>query len=103
MGQVINVKKIKNHIAIKKIADHNLRQQFSDNVDPSRSKQNLFLIGSPDMNVVQEVQNKLEGIKYRKDANKDNGLSANKQLCFSFPYCVENEKQCGWYQDYREH
>lgn len=70
MGQVINVKKIKNHIAIKKIADHNLRQQFSENVDPSRSKQNLFLIGSPDMNVVQEVQNKLEGIKYRKDANR---------------------------------
>ena len=33
MGQVINVKKVKNEIAIKKIGDHNLRQQISDNVD----------------------------------------------------------------------
>lgn len=70
MGQVINVKKVKNNIAIKKISDHNLRQQSSENVDPSKSDQNLYLIGSADLNVVQEVKSKLEGIKYRKDANK---------------------------------
>ena len=70
MGQVINVKKVKNEIAIKKIGDHNLRPQISDNVDAEKSDQNLYLIGSADMNVVKEVQTKLEGIKYRKDANK---------------------------------
>ena len=70
MGQVINVKKVKNEIAIKKIGDHNLRQQISDNVDAEKSDQNFYLIGSANMNVVQEVQSKLEGIKYRKDANK---------------------------------
>jgi hypothetical protein len=70
MGQVINVKKVKNNIAIKKISDHNLRQQSSENVDPSKSDQNLYLVGSADLNVVQEVKTKLEGIKYRKDANK---------------------------------
>lgn len=70
MGQVINVKKVKNEIAIKKIGDHNLRQQFSENVDQDRTSQNLYLIGSADMNVNQEVRNKLEGVKYRKDANR---------------------------------
>ena len=66
MGQVINVKKVKNEIAIKKIGDHNLRQQFSENVDQDRTNQNLYLIGSADMNVNQEVRNKLEGLNIEK-------------------------------------
>lgn len=70
MGQVINIMKLKNSTAIKKVGDHNLRQQFSENVDPEKSKQNLYLIGSADQDVLEEVKLKLEGIKYRKDANK---------------------------------
>lgn len=70
MGQVINVKKVKNEIAIKKISDHNLRQQYSNNVNQKNSPLNVYLIGSANLNVVQEVKTKLEGIKYRKDANK---------------------------------
>ena len=34
MGQVVNVEKYKNSTAISKVADHNLRQQHSNNVDP---------------------------------------------------------------------
>ena len=70
MGQVVNVEKYKNSTAISKVADHNLRQQHSSNVDPSKSKNNLYLVGSADLDVLAEVSKRLEGIKYRKDANK---------------------------------
>ncbi len=70
MGQVVNVKKIKNSTAISKIADHNLRQKISANVDSNRTDQNLYLIGSPSLDVLTEIETRLNGIKYRKDANK---------------------------------
>lgn len=70
MGQVVNVEKYKNSTAISKVADHNLRQQHSNNVDPDRSKDNVYLVGSADLDVLELVKTKLEGIKYRKDANK---------------------------------
>jgi hypothetical protein len=70
MAQVIDIKKYKNSTSISKVGDHNLRQQFSDNVDQEKSKQNIYLVGSADMNALDVVKSKLEGIKYRKDANK---------------------------------
>lgn len=70
MAQVIDIKKYKNSTAISKVGDHNLRQQFSDNVDQEKTKQNLYLIGSADLNALDDVKSKLDGIKYRKDANK---------------------------------
>jgi hypothetical protein len=70
MAQVIDIKKYKNSTSISKVGDHNLRQQFSENVDQDRSKQNLYLTGSSDQNALEVVKQKLEGIKHRKDANK---------------------------------
>lgn len=70
MGQVVSIKKLKNSTAISKIADHNLRQQISANVDPTRTSQNLYLVGSQDLDVLSAVEARLDGIKYRKDANK---------------------------------
>jgi len=70
MAQVIDIKKYKNSTAISKVGDHNLRQQFSDNVDQEKTKQNLYLIGSAELNALDDVKSKLDGIKYRKDANK---------------------------------
>ena len=70
MAQVLDIKKYKNSTAISKVGDHNLRQQFSDNVDKEKTKQNLYLIGSADLNALDDVKSKLDGIKYRKDANK---------------------------------
>lgn len=70
MAQVVDVEKYKNSTAISKVGEHNLRQQFSDNVDQDRSKENLYLVGSADLDVLEVVKSKLDGIKYRKDANK---------------------------------
>lgn len=70
MAQVIDIKKYKNSTAISKVGNHNLRQQFSDNIDQLKTNENLYLIGSADLDALDEVKKKLEGIKFRKDANK---------------------------------
>lgn len=81
MGQVINVQKQKNHGQISAVAKHNLRMYNPTNADPKREKDNVFLIGSKKTNVLQEIEDKLDGIKFRKDANKVVNLvfSASKE------------------------
>lgn len=71
MAQVINVLKCKNFGAIAQIAKHNLRLgNIKDNVDTSKTKDNVFYVGSSKMDVLKAVDDRLEGLKYRKDANK---------------------------------
>lgn len=71
MKAVIDIKKHKNNQEIKDIADHNLRNTESRNVDKSRSKNNKLLIGSPDLDPIAEMEKRLEKCsKYRKDAIK---------------------------------
>lgn len=71
MKQVINIQKMKNHQEINQVANHNLRQVASRNVDPQRSPSNNYLIGSPTTDTLQELDKKLLTVpKYRKDAVK---------------------------------
>lgn len=71
MAQVINVLKCKNMGAIAQMAKHNLRLgNIKDNVDVSKTKDNVYFVGSSNMDVLKAVDDRLEGLKYRKDANK---------------------------------
>lgn len=71
MKQVIDIKKIKDNQEILKVANHNLRQVDSRNVDKKRTPKNQYLIGSPSTDVLQEVEDRLSKCpKYRKDAVK---------------------------------
>jgi len=69
--QVINILKLKSDQEIDKIANHNLRKVPSNNVVTSRTKQNRYLVGSPDTNTLEEMAARLAKVpKFRKDANK---------------------------------
>lgn len=70
MGQVINIQKQKNMGQIAAIAKHNLRLYQPINTDPKKTCENVFLIGSKHINVLKEIDDRLENISYRKDANK---------------------------------
>lgn len=70
MGQVINIQKHSNNGAIAAIAMHNLRHYEPSNADYTKTADNVFYHGSQDIDVLSKVKSLLEGIKYRKDANK---------------------------------
>lgn len=71
MKQVINILKLKSNQDIDEVANHNLRQVPSRNVNSKKSHLNKFFIGSPGMNTTQELEKKLEKVpKFRKDANR---------------------------------
>lgn len=71
MKQVINVLKLKSNQEIKQISNHNLRLVDSRNVQKNRTPQNRYFVGSPTMDVIGELTNKLAPCgKYRKDANR---------------------------------
>lgn len=71
MKAVIDIKKYKTNQQIKNIARHNFRIKISRNVNKEKTKQNKFYIGSQDMNVLEELEKKLENCpKFRKDAVK---------------------------------
>lgn len=55
---------------IVKVAKHNFRQEVSRNVIKKKMHLNEYLVGSKDMNILEEVDKRLEKVdKYRKDAN----------------------------------
>lgn len=70
--QAVDIQKqYKTDIQIAKVAGHNLRVgRTPDNVDPSKSYLNKIFYGSWDMDVNKDIEEKLEGIAYRKDAVK---------------------------------
>lgn len=63
-------------------AGHNLRQIPSDNVNPKKSKHNVFYAGSADMDFNEVLANKLSKFKIRKNAVKSVNLvfSASPEL-----------------------
>lgn len=71
MKQVINILKLKTDQEIDEVANHNLRQVPSRNVNSKLSHKNKFYIGSPGTNTSAELSKKLAKVpKFRKDANK---------------------------------
>jgi hypothetical protein len=70
--QAIDIQKqYKTDIQITKVANHNLRVgRTPDNVDPSKSHLNKIFYGSWTMDVNKVIEEKLEGVSYRKDAVK---------------------------------
>lgn len=71
MKQVIDIQKYKTDQEINQVANHNLRNVDSRNVNKNKTKLNRFFIGSPDTDTVLELAKKLEKVpKFRKDANK---------------------------------
>lgn len=69
MKQVIDIRKWKTNQEIQNVANHNLRKTPSRNVVKSRTPQNKFYIGSPDTDVLAEIEERLQDVpKYRKDA-----------------------------------
>lgn len=71
MKQVIDILKLKSNQDIDEVANHNLRQVPSRNVNSKKSHLNKFFIGSPGTNTTQELEKKLATVpKFRKDANK---------------------------------
>lgn len=68
----INVVKFNNtdRGSIVKVAKHNFREEISRNVNKKKIHLNEYLIGSKTMNILEEVEKRLENVdKYRKDAN----------------------------------
>lgn len=64
-------KKFKTDIQIQRVAKHNLRQgKQTANVNTSLSHLNKYLVGNKSMNVLKDIEKKLDGVKYRKDAAK---------------------------------
>lgn len=71
MFQVIDIQKLKTSQEIKDVADHNLRQTASKNVDKDRTPNNRFYIGSPSTDTLTLLDEKLANVpKFRKDAVK---------------------------------
>lgn len=71
MFQVIDIKKLKTSQEIGQVANHNLRQAPSRNVDRNRTPDNRFFIGSPSTDTVKEMEDRLKKCpKFRKDAVK---------------------------------
>jgi len=71
MKAVINIEKYKTNQDIQDVSDHNLRVTASKNVEKSRSKNNTYHAGNAGMNVIEEMEKRLEKVgKFRKDANK---------------------------------
>lgn len=71
MKQVIDIQKYKTDQEINHVANHNLRNVDSRNVNKSKTKLNRYFIGSPDTDTVKELAKKLETVpKFRKDANR---------------------------------
>lgn len=71
MKQVIDIKKLKSNQDITEVANHNLRQVPSRNVVKSRTKNNVFYVGSPGTAPILEMEKRLEKVpKFRKDAVK---------------------------------
>jgi len=71
MKQVINIQKMKSHQEISLVANHNLRQVSSRNINAKKTHLNTYYIGSPNTNTIQELEQKLlEVPKFRKDAVK---------------------------------
>jgi len=71
MKQVIDIQKYKTDQQINQVANHNLRNVDSRNVNKSKTKSNRFFIGSPETDTVLELAKKLENVpKFRKDANR---------------------------------
>ena len=70
--QAIDIQKqYKTDIQIAKVAGHNLRVgRTPDNVDATKSHLNKIFYGSWSMNVNRVIEEKLEGVSYRKDAVK---------------------------------
>lgn len=95
MKQVIDIKKIKETSEILKVANHNLRQVDSRNVDKKRTPKNLYLIGSPSTDVLLEVEDRLAKCpKYRKDAVK----TVNLVLSASPEFFDDKQKLKQWEQ-----
>lgn len=64
-------KKYKTDRQLREVAKHNLRQgALPKNCDPTKTHLNKILVGSASMNINKELDKKLEGVKYRKDAVK---------------------------------
>lgn len=71
MQQVINILKMKSNQEIDFVANHNLRQVDSRNVNSKKTYLNKYFIGNSQTNVLQELSDKLLTVpKYRKDAVK---------------------------------
>lgn len=71
MKQVIDIKKLKSNQDITEVANHNLRQVPSRNVVKSRTRNNVFYVGSPGTDPILEMEKRLENVpKFRKDAVK---------------------------------
>lgn len=71
MKQVINIKKMKSTQEILLVANHNLRQVDSRNVNKKKTPLNNYLIGGPQTDTLAEIEEKLAKCpKYRKDAVK---------------------------------
>lgn len=71
MEQVINILKMKNSQQIELVANHNLRQVDSRNVNKKKTPLNKYFIGQPKINVLENLEEKLLTVpKYRKDAVK---------------------------------
>jgi hypothetical protein len=73
-------------------AGHNLRQIPSDNVDPKKSKHNVFYAGSADMNFRDVLKDKLSNFKIRKNAVK----SVNLVFSASPELFADKEKAVAW-------
>lgn len=95
MKQVINIKKMKSHQEIQQVANHNLRQVDSRNVDAKRTPLNNYFIGSEKTDTLKELEQKLSTVpKYRKDAVK----TVNLVLTASPDFFNDKQKTKEWEQ-----
>lgn len=81
--QVLNILKLKSNQDIQEVANHNLRQAPSRNVDGKKTPLNKYYVGSPQMDTLHEVEQRLATCpKYRKDAVRvvDLVLSASPEF-----------------------
>lgn len=101
MKEVFDIKKYKTNQEIADVASHNLRQAHSDdvskkssrNVDKKRTPLNRYFVGSPDMDVIGELNKKLSKCeKYRKDANR----TVNLVLSGSPDFFTDKKKTKDW-------
>jgi len=96
MQQVIDIKKVKDSQEIQKIANHNLRQVDSRNVNKKKTPLNNYLIGTPNTDVIKEMEDRLEKCpKYRKDAVK----TVNLVLSASPEFFSDKIKAKQWEKD----